>query len=449
MNNDGINFRINNLSERLDVEVKNWLNGLKTPDDQAKLAKEIIAIANSGGGEIYVGFDDVGEGHPEIEPESGEPDAFTQDRIVGLIEKYVIPSFQCTVGLFRQDGSRVDHPVITVPGSHRTPVWAKRGSPDGSKLQQGTVYVRRPGGASEPARTQDDWEKLLDRLVRARRDEMLDAVRDVLHPPGNVAVPVADLEKWDKECLNLWQERTNNLQAGDGRKHEKGFWTLSFSIDPFNSPTLKELRQTLDLRLPAYSGWPPFTYLHHEPRTPRPIEDKIVAWLAKDHSSASFIQDGYLEDFWCVSRDGCGFLLRGMEEDGPHYSRRSPAPSHGGYFDWTLPTYRMMEVLKFIEAFAAVFTSGGSQFQILLRYRGMEGRRLSQHSIKYMLPGERTCFQEQLESRLEGDIVKIGTALEELVHSLLMPVYEQFDFAELPQEVVNGVIRDALGNERR
>ena len=201
MNKDRIKFRINNLSEGMDVEVKNWLNGLADTDAQAKLAKEIVALANCGGGEIYVGFSDDGEGHPEIEPKPGERDAFAQDRISSLIERYATPSFQCTVGLFRREGSKIDHPVITVPGEHRTPVWAKRGGSDPSRLKAGTVYVRRPGGASEPARTQDDWERLLDRLVRARRDEMLDAIRDVLNPPGNIAVPDADLEEWDRECL--------------------------------------------------------------------------------------------------------------------------------------------------------------------------------------------------------------------------------------------------------
>ena len=449
MNKDRIKFRINNLSEGMDVEVKNWLNGLAKRDDRAKLAKEIIALANSGGGEIYVGFSDDGEGHPEIEPEPGEPDAFAQDRISGLIERYATPSFQCTVGLFRREGSGIDHPVITVPCEHRTPVWAKRGGSDPSRLQAGTVYVRRPGGASEPARTQDDWERLLDRLVRARRDEMLDAIRDVLNPPGNIAVPDADLEEWDRECLKPWQERTDGLRAGDGRKHERGFRALSFSIDPFSQPALEDLRKTLERQLPACSGWPPFAHLHREPRRPRPVGDRIVAWLAGDHSPDSFIQDGYLADFWCVSKDGRGFLLRGMEEDGPDYLEHSPFPSRGAHFDWTLPIYRMAEVLKFVEALAAAFASGESRFRILLAYSGMKGRQLSQHRFEHALPEGGKCFQERLETGLEGDVRKIGTALEELVHSLLAPVYEQFDFAKLPRELVNSEVREALGNKRR
>lgn len=60
---DRIEHLINNLTERLDVEVKNWLNGPRTNDDKARLAKEIIALANSVGGDIFIGFEDEGAGH--------------------------------------------------------------------------------------------------------------------------------------------------------------------------------------------------------------------------------------------------------------------------------------------------------------------------------------------------------------------------------------------------
>ncbi len=47
--NDGITFLINNLTERQDLRVMNWLNGLHTKDDKARLAKIVIALARSGG----------------------------------------------------------------------------------------------------------------------------------------------------------------------------------------------------------------------------------------------------------------------------------------------------------------------------------------------------------------------------------------------------------------
>ncbi len=68
MTDSKIIFLINNLSEGLEVEVKNWLGGLQSNDEKAILAKEIIALANQGGGYIFIGFEDEGDGHPETDP---------------------------------------------------------------------------------------------------------------------------------------------------------------------------------------------------------------------------------------------------------------------------------------------------------------------------------------------------------------------------------------------
>lgn len=108
----------------------------------------------------------------------------------------------------------------------------------------------------------------------------------------------------------------------------------------------------------------------------------------------------------------------------------------------------MTELLKFVEALATKFASGNSGFLILLKYYGTEGRKLQQHTFQYHLFDGAVCSQPQLESRLDSQIFRIGIALEELVHALLVPIYEQFDFTELPRALVNNVVRDAFANQR-
>lgn len=444
---DRIEHLINNLTERLDVEVKNWLNGLQTNDDKAKLAKEIIALANSGGGDIFIGFDDKGVGHPEVPHRPGELEAFSQDSIADLVHKYATPPFQCRIEFRRREGCEVAHPVITVPGDHRTPVMAKRGSPDGNALRQGTVYVRRPGGHSEPARTQDDWEKLLDRLVRARGNEMLDAIRAVLNPPGNVAVADTGLESWDRESRELWQDRIEQLQANDPRRLEHGHWTISFAISPFSEPSIGELNKALEREMPAHSGWPPFTYLHREPKRPKPAGESIIAWLVNPEDPPAGYPDNIDADFWRVARSGHGFLLRDYEEDSVHYARRLETRRHQArrqqtsgsqrHFDWILPIYRMTEILKFVEALADRFGEPQAMCRILLRYYGMNNRTLSRRKLSYPPPPVGTCMQSIVESRMECAVSELGPLLPERVHALLAPVYLQFDFAELPQALVN------------
>lgn len=52
-----------------------------------------------------------------------------------------------------------------------------------------------------------------------------------------------------------------------------------------------------------------------------------------------------------------------------------------------------------------------------------------------------------LDTRLNADISRIATSLPELVHALLAPIYQQFDFAELPQALVNNVVSEVLASK--
>ena len=123
-----LSFLINNLREDQEVEIKNWLNCLAERSDQATLAKEIIALANHGGGYVFIGFEDD-EPHASIDAPNGWEDSFSHDAIANVIERYVSPPCQCEVHILQRDGEDVSHPVIVVPGNHRTPLLARRGSP--------------------------------------------------------------------------------------------------------------------------------------------------------------------------------------------------------------------------------------------------------------------------------------------------------------------------------
>jgi hypothetical protein len=67
--------------ETLDVEVKEWLD-LSENGHRALLAKEIIALANHGGGYVVVGFEELADG--SFQPATPRPtnlDAWSQDNI--------------------------------------------------------------------------------------------------------------------------------------------------------------------------------------------------------------------------------------------------------------------------------------------------------------------------------------------------------------------------------
>ena len=439
-----VQFIIDNLQENLEVEVKNWLNGLQDNADKAKLAKEIIALANNGGGYVFIGFDDERADLRDIPPNPGEFEAYTQDAIAAVVHRYVTPPCQCGLEFAARTGSNIIHPVIIVPGNHRTPLFAARGGPNG-EVENGKVYVRRPGGYSEAARNQDDWEKLIERLVKARQSEMPGAIREILDPSSRIlAKEASSIEDWQAESYAAWQQKMGDFEADDPRRLERGHWTVSFAIRSFETENLGQLNTALDREMPRHSEWPPFTYLHREPVRPWPQDDLITAYLGglqPEERPADKVQHC---DFWRISRDGKGFMLRPMQEDGEGYPGEvSPRPV-GPFFDWILPTYRMTEVLKFIEALGVRFGREGAKFELLVTYYSTNGRRLEQSGRRYFLENGATCHVDQLQSRISASISDIATNLEELVFALLKPIYEQFEFTKLPRQLVTKVVEGVL-----
>lgn len=445
MNLEQLQFLVDNLQEGLNVEVKNWLGGLVDNADKAKLAKEIIALGNNDGGYIFIGFDDTVAGHPEITPGPGELDAYAQDNIASLVNRYVEPACQCRLAYVKKTGSQITHPVIIVPGSHRTPLWAKAASPDQQTLRHATVYVRRPGGSSEPARTQDDWERLIDRLVKARQDDLLVAVRTVLNPSETLDLTAKPkLEAWEKESYQAWSEKVAQLPARSPHRLENGHWSFSFVIEPFDCPDLVDLNRFLEQEAPKYSGWPPFTYLHAPPRKPVALGNLIEAWLYNPASS-----DPDFSDYWRVSMEGAGFLLRPMQEDRPGFmSNRMPGPELPA-FDWLLPIYRVTELLKFVEAIGTKFADANAQVSTSLRYYRSNDRRLCCHDFNYLLDEGARCAVPEISSRVAFPIAELSINLEERVSALLSPIFAQFEFTELPKAVVDTQVSAALGRRGR
>ena len=440
-----IQFIIDNLQENLQVEAKNWLGGLQNNGDKARLAKAIIALANSGGGYIFIGFEDEkGADLREIQPNDGEIKAFTQDGIAQVVHRFVTPPCQCRLEFTTRTGSKIKHPVIIVPGNHRTPVFAKRGGPNG-EIENDRVYVRRPGGYSEAARNQDDWEKLIDRLVKARHSEMLGAIRAILDPSSRILTEDAStLEDWQTESYAEWQKIVNGFKADDPRRLERGHWTVSFAISPFETRTLGQLNTALDREMPKLSGWPPFTYLYDDPVRPRPQDRCITAYLGWLQPEERLGDKEYLCDFWRISQDGKGFMLRPMQEDSRYYLAQVYPPPEGPFFDWVFPIYRMTEVLKFIEALGERFGGEGAEFELLVTYFNTNGRRLECSEDRRIWLGDATCRADKLQSGRSALISDIATNLEELVYTLLKPVYGYFDFIELPKPLVQKVVAKVL-----
>lgn len=171
------------FKSRLDVEAAG---------DWCEVIKDIVAMANSGGGAIVVGADNLG-----IPTDADVTSLLSLDpaKITDRIHKYTETSFGDFEIREVQKGS--SHLAIILVGAVLIPmVFAKPGQyqdPADPKKQktafgQGTIFFRH-GAKSEPGTT-DDIRQAIDRRLGEIRKEWIGGVRKVVEAPSGSVVSV-------------------------------------------------------------------------------------------------------------------------------------------------------------------------------------------------------------------------------------------------------------------
>lgn len=338
---------INEPRETLDVEVKDWLD-LTDSDHRAMIAKEIIALANHGGGFLVIGFEEGADG--TFQPSACRPvnlDAWSQDNIQSIIAKYADPGVQCRVHHRDSTASRQKHPIIVVPGGHRVPIRAKAGAPDGRKLVAHRVYIRRPGPAREEPKTAEEWDRFLERCLQNRQAELLEAMRSIMAgviPNAAPATPTRldQLKAFEAQAIARWETLVAPLPVGVPPTLPCGHYDLLMAIDgDFERKSLSDLRDTIRQAVRNHSGWPPFVNLNRAPYAPKPVDGAIECWIGPDNDG-TYDRPAHHE-FWRISPDGILFTRRGYPEDGG-WKGISPGTS----FDITTSTWRLGEASRLL-----------------------------------------------------------------------------------------------------
>ena len=415
-------------SESLAVEYKAWLN-LKDPEHRGTLAKAMIALANEGGGHLVLGFSDDG---PELLPLPPPADfvPYDQDTVNDIVRKFADPNFHCTLTSVTHPASGAVHQIVSVPGGHGVPVMSRAGTQNGSIVAQ-VCYVRKPGPASGPALTQAEWSRLLDRCVKNRQTDMLDAIRSIVLgrvDTGNLPSGSAQ-ERQDEfvaKASERWLGLTGTLDPEHPSRSPRGRYEVDFSFETGEAirlPTLLEhMNSASRIKL---TGWPPFWLPTRPEIAPYPIDGSVECWLGRPETSR-LPDDAAHSDFWRVTPEVRAFLVRGYQEDG--LENKPP----GTLFDATLPIWRIGEIILFAGRLATALQVDG-QLQFRVRWSGLNGRMLTFVSDWSRSTGGRhAASQDAVQAAASIPLARIEENLPEILHPLLQPLYEAFGFFELP-----------------
>ena len=430
--------------EDIGVEYKDWLD-LTAEAGRATLAKAAIALANHGGGYVVLGFRDAHQTTLQPSPQDPDLPQITQDNVNTAVGRYTDPPLHCQLFVVQEPQTSVSYPVIRVPASD-VPVMASRDQ-NTAGVGQHKIYIRRPGPKSEEPQNAAEWRTLLDRCVWARRQYILDAIRDIVLgvETGEVAQDLeASLSAYCDQAFQRWQKLTEQEPSDSALRFPHGFYEIGLGLIgavPTESLTvLKEgLEQAQRIKL---HGWPIFLDMSGvEWWEPHVSEGLIEAWMG--HRNSGVGPDGP-GDFWCVSPKGELYTIVGYSEDADRWGPQRYEPGKVLYGD--IPIIKLAEGLLFVNRLAKHF-EGVQQIGVRCRFTGLDGRGLiwvDSWEFDFRDRGP-VCYDPEV--CLTGQVRpnQIEDNLPEAVQGMLKPLYERFAFFDLSVDRTQKAIRNLRG----
>jgi hypothetical protein len=370
---------------------------------------------------------------------------YDADLINNIIRRFASTAFHCALQLLTDRGTGHEHAVIEVPGDFGFPVMSKSGT-SRNTIQPHLCYMRKPGPASAPPENQADWERLLTRCLRNRREDMLDAIRNIVHggvaPTPTTPTAVECQDAFVADARAAWEILIKDLPGDAPARCPLGRYELDYALlGDFSRPSLTELLEKLRLAVAHRSGWPEF-WVPPRGEIEPPIDGTIQCWLG---APAMGRQDPGHVDFWQASPEGRMFLLRGYFEDIGGWPDHRIKP--GTIFDIRAPIWRVAECLDHARILGSLLAPD-QELKVLFRARwyGLGGRQLSSLDPwqAFTMRADRIIRQKEFPVGVTVDIAQVGDNLPEIIHPLLAPLYELFGWFELTMDLV----RQTLANRR-
>ena len=173
--------------ERQDVDYKASMAFGNDDSFSLKLIRHIQGMANAGGGWLIIGFVQADNQNwlPDPSHTNQVCSSYDPTPLSQMVDSSLARGQRVKVTVYFEvhPSNGLQYPVIQVGGFERLPCICRsdRTASDTNEriLHQGMVYLRRPNAETAPVSTPQDWEDLISRCVRLRRDEFLAEFREL------------------------------------------------------------------------------------------------------------------------------------------------------------------------------------------------------------------------------------------------------------------------------
>lgn len=235
-----------------------------------------------------------------------------------------------------------------------------------------------------------------------------------------------------------WWERWGCMTpAHDTGYIESGQRLVQPAERQWSRPDLLAAAERAELR---NTGWPIGLVLHRSGLAPVPTSDGIEARLGHYNS-------GQTEDFWYLRKDGSYYVSRMFEEDlrAPSFTSSRGHPEKSIWFDTRI--WRITEViLHSAVLYRELGIPPDEPYVLAINHRGLEGREFYYSTPSWhVLPG-RICQSTAATWTREVTQDYVTSNLKGLVGEVTGEFFVLFEFAQIGQRVVDGIVDEFLGH---
>jgi len=250
-------------------------------------------------------------------------------------------------------------------------------------------------------------------------------------PTRGAQISPSNLKAWMQAGRNRWDSLVASLQAEEvPPQYQHGIHSLAYKVQgDFELMSAAEVRNNVREVQKDYTGWP--MWIADQPGEFHPyVYDGLVeCWLLNRKDPAFG-----LADFWRASPTGELFLLRNYRED----SHRTFQP--GTTIETNQPIRIVAESLLHARRMASKIAGDGASVHFGAVWEGLAGRTLGSWQSGVHPPFNRTTQQEMYSFFATISVAELASDLPRVVHRLVAPLYEIFNFYQLPLQSVERVI---------
>lgn len=379
LSSDDLEYFVTRAGEDEDFDAKGcimWDNGAES----AKLAKDIVAFANSrGGGAIVIGLSEVETGKfvlGGLTPDQAR--SFDTTKVSNWINGRFSPAPKLVCYQYESmNGLAV---VIHIGEFDDIPIMCNKdyhGHANSMLLRAGDIYVRNVGASSSPLRNADQLRALINMATRKRREEFAIVLEGVLSG-RSLAQEVTDEQKFEAEL--------ERIKAGleDQINEDSKLGALHLVLRPgrYESDRWEESETLVEI----------------VGRTALPISGMFPGWLTGTHVRDWGVCNSTYGYTWTLSRSGQMFIVRPYFENNREYVAdwvpRPPAIARRQWLEFRYSLHRIFEYCAFAASMAKEYEAGESM-HLQIYATGLKGRQLVTSSASIHLEDGKKSFSDR------------------------------------------------------